>query len=132
MEKNTSLNLSLITIQKENSILKKKNLRLGELIMQRDAYITTLTKEKESLVGYQEQASVSQVVSFPYGMKQIEKEELQKTIRMLREEAIHHTSELQQEKAVSLALRQELTRIRQEKESVEHDYYRVENALRMN
>lgn len=69
MEKNTSLNLSLITIQKENSILKKKNLRLGELIMQRDAYITTLTKEKESLVGYQEQASVSQVVSFLYGMK---------------------------------------------------------------
>ena len=49
---------------------------------------------------------------------------------MLREEAIHHTSELQQEKAVSLALRQELTRIRQEKESIEHDYYRVENALR--
>ena len=69
MEKNTSLNLSLITIQKENSILKKKNLRLGKLIMQRDAYITTLTKEKESLVGYQEQASVSQVVSFPYVMK---------------------------------------------------------------
>ena len=69
MEKNTNLNLSLLTIQKENSILKKKNLRLGELIMQRDAYITTLTKEKESLVGYQEQASVSQVVSFPYGMK---------------------------------------------------------------
>ena len=69
MEKNTSLNLSLITIQKENSILKKKNLRLGELIMQRDACITTLTKEKESLIGYQEQASVSQVVSFPYGMK---------------------------------------------------------------
>ena len=69
MEKNTNLNLSLLTIQKENSILKKKNLRLGELIMQRDAYITTLTKEKESLVGYQEQATVSQVVSFPYGMK---------------------------------------------------------------
>ena len=69
MEKNTNLNLSLLTIQKENSILKKKNFRLGELIMQRDAYITTLTKEKESLVGYQEQASVSQVVSFPYGMK---------------------------------------------------------------
>ena len=69
MEKNTNLNLSLLTIQKENSILKKKNLRLGELIMQRDAYITTLTKEKELLVGYQEQATVSQVVSFQYIIK---------------------------------------------------------------
>ena len=37
--------------------------------MQRDAYITTLTKEKESLVGYQEQATVSQVVSFQYIIK---------------------------------------------------------------
>ena len=69
MEKNTNLNLSLLTIQKENSILKKKNLRLGELIMQRDAYITTLAKEKELLVGYQEQATVSQVVSFQYIIK---------------------------------------------------------------
>ena len=54
-----------------------------------------------------------------------------KTNTLLKEEAIRHNTEIQQEKAISLSLRQEITRIRQEKELLEKDYYRVENALRI-
>lgn len=55
---------------------------------------------------------------------------MQQSISLHKEEAIRHTAELQQEKSISLALRQELTRLRQEKESLEKDYYRMESALR--
>lgn len=61
MEERTKLNISVLTLQKENSLLKQKNLRLGELIMQRDAHITTLTKENEQLVGIREQISTCNV-----------------------------------------------------------------------
>lgn len=55
---------------------------------------------------------------------------MQQSISLHKEEAIRHGTELQQEKSISLALRQELARLRQEKELLEKDYYRVESALR--
>ena len=55
------MTLTVLTLQKENALLKKKNLRLGELVMQRDAFILMLSKEKERLDGVQEQLSAMQV-----------------------------------------------------------------------
>lgn len=60
-EEKTNLNLSNLALQKENSILKKNNLRLGELIMQRDSLITTLTREREATAGCKEQLNTLQV-----------------------------------------------------------------------
>ena len=64
--------------------------------------------------------------------KQIEKEELQQSLHSLRESSLHHSTEMQQMKATLLTVRQELDRVRQEHQSTEKEYYRVEMALRKN
>ena len=57
-------------------------------------------------------------------------EEQQRLNRVLKEEAVHHTAELQQARVLWLALQQELARCRQEKELAEKECVRVECALR--
>ena len=64
--------------------------------------------------------------------EQIEKEELQQSLHSLRESSLHHSTEMQQMKTTLLTVRQELDRVRQEHQSTEKEYYRVEMALRKN
>ena len=61
---------------------------------------------------------------------QIHQEELSRSIQTLKEESLHHSNELQQVRSSHLAVKQELMRCRQERESLEKEYFRVECALR--
>ena len=132
MEAKTKLELDVMVLKKENELLKKKNQRLGELVIQRDAYIASQRKTIDRLSGSAEQVESLKVDLIAESEKQIEKEELQQSLRTLRESALHHTTEMQQMKATLLAVRQELDRVRQEHQSTEKEYYRVEMALRKN
>ncbi|CBK20174.2 uncharacterized protein [Blastocystis hominis] len=76
--------------------------------------------------------SHSKSISFAFLNEQIEKEELQQSLHSLRESSLHHSTEMQQMKTTLLTVRQELDRVRQEHQSTEKEYYRVEMALRKN
>lgn len=122
LEAKTKLELDMAVVKKENELLKRKNQRLGELIIQRDAYIASQRKTIDSLSSATDQTESLKA----------EKEELQRSLRALKESSLHHSTEMQQMKATLLAVRQELERCRQERESAEKEYYRVECALRKN
>lgn len=49
LEAKTKLELDMAVVKKENELLKRKNQRLGELIIQRDAYIASQRKTIDSL-----------------------------------------------------------------------------------
>lgn len=49
MEAKTKLELDVMVLKKENELLKKKNQRLGELVIQRDAYIAGQRKTIDHL-----------------------------------------------------------------------------------
>lgn len=110
----------MLVVKKENATLKEHNHRLGELVLQRDGCIEQQRKEIERLT---EELKACE-------KEKVEKEEQQRLNRVLKEEAVHHTAELQQARALWLALQQELARCRQEKELAEKECMRVECALR--
>ena len=110
LEEKSKLELDMLVVKKENATLKEHNHRLGELVLQRDGCIERQRKEierlTEELKGREKEKE--------------EKEEQQRLNRVLKEEAVHHAAELQQE----------LARCRQEKELAEKECVRVECALR--
>ena len=120
LEEKSKLELDMLVVKKENATLKEHNHRLGELVLQRDGCIERQRKEIEQLT---EELKGRE-------KEKVEKEEQQRLNRVLKEEAVHHTAELQQARALWLALQQELARCRQEKELAEKECVRVECALR--
>ena len=122
--------MELLVLRKENSTLKEHNLRLGELILQRDTCIERQEKEIGRLSDMLKEREKVQVSASGRCDGQVEKEELQRLNRVMKEEALHHTTEMQQARALWLALQGELSRCRQEKETNEKEYLRVECALR--
>ncbi|KNB43450.1 hypothetical protein JH06_2703 [Blastocystis sp. subtype 4] len=119
-EEKSKLELDLVSKVKENASLKKKNLKLGELLIQRDAVILKQRKQLAQLTDRVQE----------YESSQIQCEELSRSIQTLKEESLHHSNELQQTRSSHLAVKQELMRCRQERESLEKEYFRVECALR--
>ena len=122
--------MKLLVLRKENSTLQEHNLRLGELILQRDACIERQEKEISHLSDMLKEREKVQVSVSSGCDEKVEKEELQRLTRVMKEEALHHTAEMRQARALWLALQGELSRCRQEKEASEKESLRVECALR--
>ena len=73
MEAKTKLELDVMVLKKENELLKKKNQRLGELVIQRDAYIAGQRKTIDHLSSSAEQTEALKVV-FLRSPKQADRE----------------------------------------------------------
>ena len=73
MEAKTKLELDVMVLKKENELLKKKNQRLGELVIQRDAYIAGQRKTIDHLSSSAEQTE-SLKVDFLRFAKQTDRE----------------------------------------------------------
>lgn len=66
MEAKTKLELDVMVLKKENELLKKKNQRLGELVIQRDAYIAGQRKTIDHLSSSAEQTESLKVDFFRF------------------------------------------------------------------
>ena len=86
--------MELLVLRKENSTLKEHNLRLGELILQRDTCIERQEKEIGRLSDMLKEREKVQVSASGRCDGQVEKEELQRLNRVMKEEALHHTTEM--------------------------------------